>query len=71
MKFGFYLKTQREVAGLTQTELAKRTGLTQAAISRWEDDLRIPNIENCLILAEFYGISIDELIGREYIKQDN
>ena len=56
MKFGSYLKTQREL-----------TGLSQAAISRWEDDLRIPNIENCLILAQFYGISLDELIGREYL----
>lgn len=67
MKFGFYLKTQRELAGLSQCELAKKTGLSQAAISRWEDDLRIPNIENCLILAEFYGISLDELIGRDYL----
>ena len=73
MKFGFYLKTQRELAGLSQSELAKQTGLSQAAISRWEDDLRIPNIENCLILATFYNISIDELIGRDYstIQQDN
>ena len=71
MKFGFYLKTQRELAGLTQNELAKKTGLSQAAISRWEDDLRIPNIENCLILAEFYGISLDELVGREYMDNQN
>ena len=70
MKFGSYLKTQRELAGFTQSELAKKTGLSQAAISRWEDDLRIPNIENCLILAELYGISIDELIGREYIDKN-
>ena len=69
MKFGSYLKTQRELAGLTQSELAKQTGLSQAAISRWEDDMRIPNIENCLLLANFYGISIDGLIGREYIEQ--
>lgn len=68
MKFGSYLKMQRELAGLSQSELAKKTGLTQATISRWEDDLRIPNIENCLILANFYNISIDELIGREYHK---
>lgn len=67
MKFGFYLKTQRVLAGLSQSELAKQTGLSQAAISRWEDDLRIPNIENCLILAKFYNISIDELIGRDYL----
>ena len=68
MKFGTYLKAQRELAGLSQCELAKQTGFSQAAISRWEDDLRIPNIENCLTLANLYGISIDELIGREYQK---
>ena len=67
MKCGSYLKTQRELAGLSQSELAKETGLSQAAISRWEDDLRMPNIENCLILAEFYGIPLDELVGREYL----
>jgi transcriptional regulator with XRE-family HTH domain len=69
MNFGFHLKTQREFAGLSQSELAKKTGLSQAAISRWEDDLRIPNIENCFILAEFYGISLDELVGREYFEK--
>jgi transcriptional regulator with XRE-family HTH domain len=57
------------LAGLSQSELAKKTGLSQAAISRWEDDLRIPNIENCFILAEFYGISLDELVGREYFEK--
>ncbi len=67
MKFGFELKYHREAAGLSQTEVAKRTGITQAAISRWEDDLRIPNIENCILLADLYGITLDELIGREKI----
>ena len=67
MKFGNELKTQRELAGLSQSEVAKKTGLTQAAISRWEDDLRIPNIESCILLADLYEISLDELVGRETI----
>ena len=67
MKFGFELKSHRESAGFSQTEVAKRTGLTQAAISRWEDDLRIPNIENCILLADLYEITLDELVGREKI----
>lgn len=65
MKFGFELKSHREAAGYSQTEVAKKTGITQAAISRWEDDLRIPNIENCIILANLYDISLDELVGRD------
>lgn len=63
---GDFLRQQRELAGLTQGELARQTELTQAAISRWEDNLRIPNIETCIKLADFYGISLDELVGREY-----
>ena len=67
MKLGFELKNHREAAGYTQCEVARKTGLTQAAISRWEDDLRIPNIENCILLADLYEISLDELVGRETI----
>lgn len=66
MSIGYQLKMQREGAKLTQGELARQTGITQAAISRWEDDLRIPNIENCIKLADFYGISLDELVGRDF-----
>ncbi len=66
MSIGRSLKEQRELANLTQGELARQTGLTQAAISRWEDDLRIPSIENCIKLADFYKISLDDLIGREF-----
>ena len=65
MSIGYQLKIQREGAKLTQGELAKQTGITQAAISRWEDDLRVPNIENCIKLADFYGITLDELVGRD------
>ena len=68
MSIGYHLKMQRELAKLTQGELAKETGITQAAISRWEDDLRVPNIESCIKLADFYGISVDELIGHEVKK---
>lgn len=66
MSIGYYLKQQRELANLTQGELARKTGITQAAISRWEDDLRIPNIESCIKLSDFYGISLDELVGRDF-----
>ena len=69
MSIGYHLKTQRELAKLTQGELAKETGITQAAISRWEDDLRVPNIESCIKLADFYGISLDELVGRDFLEK--
>lgn len=63
--YGEALKYQRELNGYSQNDLAKKTGITQAAISYWESNKKRPNIEVCELLADLYGISIDELIGRE------
>ena len=60
---GRALKEQREWAGLSQNELAKKTGLKQQNISRWESNTHIPNVRDCMILTMFYGISLDVLVG--------
>ncbi len=62
---GKALKEQREIVGLTQLQLAQQTQLSQQAISLWEADKRAPNIYACIKLADFYGITLDELVGRE------
>ena len=58
-KIGEELKYQRESNRLSQTELAKKTGFTQATISLWEKDERTPSIEACIKLADVYEISLD------------
>lgn len=63
--YGEQLKHQRERANLSQTEIAKATGILQANISYWESNKREPSISFCVTLADYYGISLDELIGRE------
>ena len=67
-KYGTKLKYKRENLQLSQSQLAKETGIKQQNISRWENDEAIPSIANCEILADFYGITLDELIGREMKK---
>lgn len=59
------LKTQREASGLSQSALAKETGISQQKISYYENGRHSPPIEDCIKLADFYGISLDELVGRE------
>lgn len=59
---------QREQRNLTQEQLARATEMSQAAISYWESGKRIPNVQACVKLADFYGISVDELIGHEVKK---
>lgn len=62
------IKEWRETKNLSQEELAAKTDISQSAISHWENGKRKPNIEQCILLADFYGISIDELIGHEVKK---
>lgn len=66
INYGEALRTQREVVGLSQNQLAKQTGIRQDNISRWERGEVLPNIDFCVKLADFYHISLDELIGRYY-----
>lgn len=70
LNYGENLKIQRKQYGISQLELAKRTGISQQNINRWEKGTVIPNIDFCVKLADFYGISLDELVGR-YFKEDN
>ena len=63
--YGEALKYQRENYNISQTELAKNIGISQQNISRWEKNQRLPNIDFCVQLANFYDISLDELIGRK------
>lgn len=63
--YGKEIKNARISNGLTQTQVSKATGLPQNTISWIELDKGIPNIQQCVILADFYGIMLDELIGRD------
>ena len=67
IKYGEGLKYQREFHNLTQSELARKTGIKQQNISRWENDESFPSIDFCVKLADFYGITLDELVGRDSI----
>jgi len=61
---GESIKNCRKDAGLTQPELAKQIGVSSAAISFWENEVNIPNVKVCWLIADELGISIDELVGR-------
>ncbi|MBQ8434166.1 MAG: helix-turn-helix transcriptional regulator [Clostridia bacterium] len=65
MNIGQRLKECRENANQTQSELAKKTGISQQNISRWEKNINTPNAMDCIRLADHFGISLDELLGRQ------
>jgi|GEM_PF-823093 len=61
---GKYLRAKRNERELTQADLAKEFGVTYQAVSRWENNDSIPDIETLVMIADFYEVSLDDIIGR-------
>ena len=58
------LKKLRKERNLTQVSLQMQTGIEQALLSKFERGERIPPTESLVVLADFYGVSIDYILCR-------
>lgn len=58
------LRRLRKTKGLTQTQLADAVGLGRQAYAYYEKGEREPSLETLGKLADFFGVSVDELLGR-------
>lgn len=70
IKTGQFIKDLRTEKGLTQQELAEKLNCTNKAISRWETGSGSPDIDFLAPLAEILGVSVNELLAGERIKED-
>ncbi|MCI8458280.1 MAG: helix-turn-helix transcriptional regulator [Clostridia bacterium] len=59
------VKIAREAAGLSQAEVATAIGVTQAAYSYIERDMRDPSLSIAVRLAKTLGVSLDYLVGND------
>lgn len=59
------IKQLREAAGLTQYQLAQRMELYPSAVFKWETGRGNPTLENAMKLADLFGCTMDELLGRK------
>ena len=69
MDFHVKLQQLRKQKGYTQEQLAQELHVSRAAISKWESGRGYPNIDSLKEIAEFYGISLDNLLSGEEILQ--
>lgn len=63
--YGEILRENRIAKGKTLLDVERDTGISNANLSRWECGKNLPNIDFCVKLADYYEITLDELIGRE------
>ncbi len=65
MTFAEKLKTIRKQAGMSQERLAEKLGVSRQAVTKWETDTGIPDIENMMAISALFDISVDELLSNE------
>jgi len=62
MTLGKKIKEARIKAGYTQEQLAQMLGVSRQAVTKWESDRGMPDIENLKLIGKFLGISVDYLL---------
>lgn len=66
MKFHEVLRELRSANGLGQRQLAEILKISVKTVSHWETGYSEPSISQLIAIADFFEISLDDLVGREF-----
>lgn len=61
MKLGQKIAELRKKSGLSQETLAEKMNVSRQAVSKWESNQSIPDIEKIVDLSELFGVTTDYL----------
>ena len=70
-KIGRFIASCRKEAGLTQAGLAEKLGITDRAVSKWENGRSMPDVSIMLTLCSLLGINVNELLSGEHLEMEN
>ncbi len=63
LKIGENIRRLRRSSAMTQEEFAAHMGVSGQAVSRWETGATYPDIEMLPVIAELFGVGVEELMG--------
>lgn len=58
----------RNYHGYSQEYIAEKIGISRQAYAKWENGKTVPDIDKCVLLAEFYGVTLDSLIKTQRLE---
>jgi transcriptional regulator with XRE-family HTH domain len=61
--FSQRLKELRQGKGLSLEALSAETDISYSALRQWESSMRVPNLNMVIILANFFGVTLDDMAG--------
>ena len=65
MNLGETIYRLRTKAGMSQDALAGALDVSRQSVSKWENNAAVPELEKLMKLSEVFGVTLDELVGRE------
>ena len=71
IKIGRFIADKRKENGLTQMQLAQKLGITDRAVSKWENGRAMPDSSIMLLLCETLKISVNDLLSGEVVTMEN
>lgn len=71
INIGNKIKSLRKKMSLTQEQLAENIGVSFQAVSKWENNIALPDITLIPVLARFFGVSTDEILSYDSTEKDN
>lgn len=69
-KIGKFIAELRKENNMTQLELADKLGITDRAVSKWENGRGMPDVSLLKLFCEILGISVNELLSAEGLNRD-
>lgn len=67
-EFSKRLRSLREAAGISRCTLSELCGLSSDSIRRYEIGEIVPSIQSMVAIADYFGVTVDFLIGRNFTK---
>ncbi|MBQ6367589.1 MAG: helix-turn-helix domain-containing protein [Erysipelotrichaceae bacterium] len=65
IKIGKFLQELRREKGLTQEQLAEKTGVARRTVSRWETGSNMPDMDILIELSDLYSVDLREILSGE------
>lgn len=65
MTLGERIQIERKKLAMSQESLADKLGVSRQAVSKWELDAAVPDLDKLVAMANYFGCTVDHLLGRE------
>lgn len=67
MTIGVKIQNLRKQKGLSQEQLAEAVGVSRQAVSKWEAEQSVPDIDKIILICDYFGVTTDYILRNEEI----